>query len=49
MIARQSLLVARPRAVIADSGGSGGAAVAIGTGDVLGGKFGSRGGRLEAT
>ena len=36
MIAGQFLLVAPPRAVIADSGGSGGSPVAIGTGDGFG-------------
>ena len=36
MILRQFLLVVPPRAVIADSGGSGGSPVAIGTGDGFG-------------
>ena len=36
MIARQFLLVAPPRAVIADSGGTDGTPVAIGTGDGFG-------------
>ena len=36
MILGQLLLAARPRAVIADSGGPGGTPVAIGTGDGFG-------------
>ena len=36
MILGQFLLAARPRAVIADSGGPGGTPVAIGTGDGFG-------------